>query len=347
MGKTASELIDVADQHGYAITRDQLERWHKQGLLPRPKRVYLVGVRGSVSYYPEGTETQLLRLCEMHQERRKLAEIRMNLWWEGYSVDLACIRRDFVRNLTRFARALKQAMTPDRDALDLTEQAVPQVISKHRHPLERAVRRHLNGNVENTSTVLKTLLMLALDSNTPDWFADTEQSDLADEQKLERYVLRGLGLDGVVSGIDHEDAKRLGQLMRDVFLRPKSVVTNATDDDLSRARDNARDLINGLTAFSSILAATGADRALHLEGFRAFRAETLQQRVFFVTALMAMQKSVPQAGLDTVLTALRDHVSTFHTLQRLMSEQPNLRALIRRTTIQSIKAVQPKGLLPG
>lgn len=47
------DLLVLARQRGFTITTTQLVRWHRAGLLPRPRQLPLKGIRGTGSFYPE------------------------------------------------------------------------------------------------------------------------------------------------------------------------------------------------------------------------------------------------------------------------------------------------------
>jgi hypothetical protein len=84
--ETADDVVAAARAQGHPVTRTQLARWHRLGLLPRPRRQSLGRGHGMMSLYPAGTTTQLLRLRELQSRERQMTLIAFELWWEGYSV---------------------------------------------------------------------------------------------------------------------------------------------------------------------------------------------------------------------------------------------------------------------
>lgn len=95
--ETREELLDLAKAHGYSVTEHQLARWHREGLLPRPKQRSLGKGHGTQTIYPPGTGKQLLRLCKIHfdDKEKRLLHVGWRLWWEDYEVSFELIR-DFL-----------------------------------------------------------------------------------------------------------------------------------------------------------------------------------------------------------------------------------------------------------
>jgi hypothetical protein len=92
-GETAEALIERMSSYGFTVTRTELARWHRAGLLPRPQRRSLGRGYGMVSVYPPGTTEQLLALCTLHRSEKRLPYVAWRLWWEGYPVPISCVQQ--------------------------------------------------------------------------------------------------------------------------------------------------------------------------------------------------------------------------------------------------------------
>jgi hypothetical protein len=86
-------VVAYASGLGYLVTSTQLVRWHRAGLLPRPSQRSLGRGRGTMTTYPPGTAAQVVALCQIRDDERRLDRIAFRLWWEGFNVDLAVIRK--------------------------------------------------------------------------------------------------------------------------------------------------------------------------------------------------------------------------------------------------------------
>ena len=87
----AFQLIERARAAGFPTSETQLARWHRAGLLPRPRQRSLGRGNGTQSVYPAGTTLQLLALCGHRQSVRALPDLGWCLWWDGYPVDQSLV----------------------------------------------------------------------------------------------------------------------------------------------------------------------------------------------------------------------------------------------------------------
>src|SRR5258708_37957549 len=92
-GDTAEALMTSMQAHGFTVTKPELARWHRAGLLPRPERHSLGRGRGMVSVYPSGAAVQLHVLCLFHRSEKRLPYVAWRLWWAGYDVPIQYARQ--------------------------------------------------------------------------------------------------------------------------------------------------------------------------------------------------------------------------------------------------------------
>jgi len=147
--ESSQHLLTLAYEHGYNVSMHQLVRWHRAGLLPRPKQLMLGKAQGSQSLYPHGTSEQFLLLCTLRTRERRLSHLAWQLWWAGYPVALSVIRKHIehaatqLSQLVQFLVALKRdeqkSDKESQEVLDIVEQfAVARLDYK---PLRHARKR--------------------------------------------------------------------------------------------------------------------------------------------------------------------------------------------------------------
>lgn len=90
--ESREHVIAYASGLGYPVTAAQLARWQRGGLLPRPSQRPLGRGRGTMTTYPAGTAAQVVALCQIRDDERRLDRVAFRLWWAGFTVDLAVIR---------------------------------------------------------------------------------------------------------------------------------------------------------------------------------------------------------------------------------------------------------------
>ncbi len=267
--ETGEALVALARQHGYAISQTQLARWHRAGLLPRPRQLPRRVTRGTYSCYPNGTGEQLLELCSLRATERRLSHLAWRLWLVGYPVARSIIRAQLALATQRMGRWLawfKQAtQTPDTDGelLDLLEHYAQANVpfSPLRRLRKRIGREHL-------PTFFRMLIELATESGedrphplAPSPFIVNGEGEPrycleyctrgdAYERLIDlRILARGLGVEKRF--VEKDDALEyflvqfLIPQLRWVFVRLQAVdweylLEHATDFDLLQTRDEMR-----------------------------------------------------------------------------------------------------------
>jgi len=107
---SADQLVALASEHGYRVSRDQLRDLHLLGFIPRPEQRHRPGRVGSETIYPPATADRLLAYCRIHQKKKLHNEVAWLMWWEGHDVELAMVRA----HLTKVATPLDAAITKMR-----------------------------------------------------------------------------------------------------------------------------------------------------------------------------------------------------------------------------------------
>jgi hypothetical protein len=360
------------------VTRAQLKRWGRLGIMPRAKGEHIPGLRGSASFYDdgEGATTQLLAVCEkhlkrrtsnamgddegatekapvaIHRERRKLRETRINLWWDGHAIDLAQIRQDLLTILAPYCQGIRGYLGPDGNAsalLDEAERVIPELVEQRRLPIVRAIRHHLPSDSDSrdhdTGEVLRALIMLAFGEQPGNLFDETRPWENAEGATFEQVFRRGLGIDGLAGPLTADDGQRMGAILRSLRT-PEQVIIRATDTSLNQARDDARLFTEGLSLLGDMLHVIRTDRVLGLDGLRMFRADTILAKAFVILGALLIGEHTPRSDIESTLRPLAEGLQVFRTVKRLVAvnlpvmKQPEVRAEITKIKRTQLKAVQ-------
>lgn len=273
-GPTVDELIRAAAERGYQVTRWQVERWHKAGLLPRREQIHSPGVRGSIGHYPPGVEGQFLALCRLRDRRRKLSELRFWLWWEGFEVSSVALRKTLKQYLRPSGQWIR-LHSKHLDPFDAAEAAAARSVgAARRDPVLRMLNRNLHKNREDLLTALTTVNEFSF-GGKPLWDGDglevdgDDPQDEVQELPPSEILFRALGLERAAQ----ERIGDLGpwfvgnsalvpqvfELLRSGGFRNLASLMNlvevCTDDELRRARMNAQFLAEDLPAVLAVIRA--------------------------------------------------------------------------------------------
>lgn len=90
--ETVKEIVDfIENKRGERVPESRVKVWHKNGLLPRPQKIF-GGKAGSQSGYPDGTKEQALIIYDRLKENKNFDLILMELFLEKRNIDLNVVR---------------------------------------------------------------------------------------------------------------------------------------------------------------------------------------------------------------------------------------------------------------
>jgi hypothetical protein len=200
------EVIKYAAKLGYVVTAPQLARWHRAGLLPRPRQQPLGRGRGTETVYPPGTAAQVVALCQIKDDERRLGRVAFRLWWEGFDVDLGLIRNQLV------------------SAMEPLEIEVRKRAAKGRSPLEGGLRRSLGQ--QRVEAITATMRQAASTNSAPPAKVSWEA--------MEAWPPT---LDDVAAMLGEAAAARIAGTP------VATLIADASDGDLVAARDRTRAMV--------------------------------------------------------------------------------------------------------
>ncbi len=185
-GETAEALIERVSSQGFPITKTELARWHRAGLLPRPQRRSLGRGRGMVSIYPSGTADQLQALCAIHRSEKRLPYVAWRLWWEGYPIPLSSVQEFLEGARTQWQQGIEEIRRLQEHPEQLSKLLGRTAVM--RFPQKTLARARKRIGRENFPTFVKVLADVG--SGTFEGYAINPETGI-DEREI---VEKGLGL---------------------------------------------------------------------------------------------------------------------------------------------------------
>jgi len=329
--ESAEDLIAAAEAAGAgAVTKDQLTRWHRAGLLPRPRQVSR-GRAGSVVFYPPGTSAQLLDLLGLKTRNRKLAVIRWGLWWKGYDIADHWAREfleSFVRSNIKTRGELVEAdgtlTNKAHDALD----KVPDV-KLDSGAIRRARRRVGTDEIDQ---FLQDLLLVT--TGNVDMLKDEDLARLERGMALDRArkdpvaSLGGPWLTTDRRG-DFEDIAQHAD-----FEHQLAVIDATSNDSLRAARDQAKAIMPVISNVGAVFRQTLDASALGYGSFgRLFDelADNPGGQAYILITLLSVADAGHDEGIANIVT-LKDQADKlpvqYEILVALRDEIPELAPVI-------------------
>jgi len=326
---SADQLIQAARLAGFKVTHDQLRRWHLAGAMPRPTQVSLGRPLGTVSMYPAVARRQLVRLCQLHRQEKRLGHISWALWWEGYSIDTTVARSflgEVANDLDKTLSKVRWLLADDDAANVLFEKSVTTRIS---HALVRQVRKRVGS--QRFPQVVDLILRVSIGSFTG-------YAVYSDEQEV---FEKGLGIDRARTDRMYlappwlqdgeEPLVRLSALLKNASFT--STLDSADDHELEDARGELRRFMTlmdgfgratghwfGRGAFGMILFSVGK----HLLGIEDYARQCLLW-------LHTRRSDDMQRGMSTILEAeplLEGLIQTSDAMDVLAAEVPAFARLV-------------------
>jgi hypothetical protein len=242
------------------VTRDQVNRWRRKGLLPEVEQTWPLAYHGSEVRYPVGTCAQIRAAKELFGTKDRVEFVGWELWWHGYEVD----KRHWLRRLRLIARfgdrllrkIRNESAERDRQHLPSTvlDELADEISSDPR--LTKVKRRVGPDNLLSLLGIVLGGIMGGFNANL-----DSEDRKILDagfditqanmDQALGHRLMLGDGLIDFLSIISSL-----------IETRTLSEICNLSEDELKGARNDARTAIN--------LALNFYDAALPVYGEKAF-----------------------------------------------------------------------------
>jgi hypothetical protein len=334
---SADDVIAYAKANGERVTKEQLARWHRAGLIPQPETRHRTGQRGTESTYPPSTAVQAVAASQVLARERNLGRAAFRLWWEGYPIGVAAARdlaeklaRDLDHRTREFADLIgssgKLTRKGEERIADLSA-APPAIRHVHRRVAER-------GNEPKAFAELITAigrLVVRGDSTTPAEDAALIEHGLGLDEGRKLPIAQGKPWLEGPPGAGLEDLQ--GAFAPGRFTE---LVGQASDEALTNSRDTAQALIASLLGFADVLRMIdppwGAGLGLLADFLDRWtgRAEGICTVLLIVLAFSEREEL--RRGMDELREPLERWSSTglrsWQQLAMLCSEVPEIRRIL-------------------
>jgi hypothetical protein len=332
---------------------DQLKRWRRAGLLPRPRLEHRSGVKGSQSWYPAWAADQLIAVVLLHRSTHRLGELCTVLWWEGRWIDPPKLRKALIAPLDRFSREAVKARRGEQDPYEAADTML-NTMPDDGKPSEmvKLLRSRLTGPGDFVNLVW-TLLVIALGGQAP-W----EQEDRSREDPAPtalQLLINATGIDRAMSGEHAErpswlpadfDPRKLIAELRDVgglaLDDAAAPIREASYEALFQAREDALLFSERLAMIGSVLMDFVGEDVAGLGSLRAIAPTTAFGRASLIRTMLLLRGLVGSEAFHAVAEFVGSTQERFAAIADLRAAFPEHESLLRSDYDARLAALEPQ-----
>jgi hypothetical protein len=343
-------MLDAVDRAGETPpTGDQLKRWRRAGMLPRPRLAYRPGVRGSQSMYPAWAADQLLAIVRLHRCDHRLGELSTALWWEGRWVDPPKLRRALMAPLTRFSDQTEKARAGETDpheAADRILKAMPD--DGKPSELVSLIRSRLPGRGDFIN-LMWTFVVMAVGGEAP-W----EQEDRSREDPAPtalELLVRSAGIHRSTSAEPPSwlpadfDPRRFVADLRDAggfsIEDAAGPIREASEPALAQARADAVLFCGPLARMGAVLEELVGEDVAGLGVLRAIAPTSAFGRASLIRSMLILRNLVGDEAFATISELVESTRRQFEAIAELRAALPQHESLLRADFEERLAALEP------
>ncbi len=344
-----ADLLQAVHAAGFTLSEPRLGRLHRGDLVPSPRTRSLGRGKGTVSEFPPGSTTRLLRVLDLQRREgtQRLSTLAWRLWWEDGGRLPAATRKLLVEVASRWDQnrdQLAQLLEREEEGDPYAEGEMERLYrsaERDRAAGAVAVARRNTGR-EGFSSVVRVLAEVA----TGRFESYGDAGDAGDDGAppagtTGALVERALGLDHAredriaggeprFSGSSEEHFRLLSRLVGNRQLTP--LATESSDGELDQARSEIHGLLSLISVFAPMVERVlGGDAAGYRTIARALNVHTPRLQALILLGWLA----------------LRDQPELLEGLRELAERLPQARAASQLEELAGQLAQEVPALAPA
>jgi hypothetical protein len=351
---TEAALLDAAKHAGETPpTSDQLKRWRRAGLLPRPRLEHRAGVRGSQSMYPAWAADQLLAIVRLHSSNHRLGELSTALWWEGRWVDPPMLREALITPLERFSSEAERARGGETDPYEAADRILKTMPDDGKpSDLVALIRRRLPGRGDFIN-LMWTFLVIAVGGKAP-WEQEDRSREDSAPTALELLV-RSAGIDRPLRASPADrpswlpadfDPRRFIAELRDVggfsIEDAAGPIREASEQALAQARADAVLFAGPLASLGAVLEEFVGEDVAGLGVLGAIAPTSAFGRASLIRTMLILRELVGDEPFRTIAELVESTQRQFSAIAELRAALPQHELLLRVDFEERLAALEPE-----
>jgi hypothetical protein len=339
------ELLEKLRASGRPVTTRQLERWSKSGLIARPERRHIPGLRGSMSFFPAEAFAQAAALFDAAQPAkarvgdRRLDKRAFLLWWSGEPIaqdSRAVLLKTIAPLFKALERIRAEAQTtifePPSEDDDPSFDAADAFVERHRReplrvPVLRATRKNLKRSDSDFASLMVAGLTIAL-GGMPVFGS----SHIDGEPSLESLFARAFRLHDLPSSEGTNLEEQVPELLEPARIfadreQLKTFVLSLSDAELETARKFTRVFVEDMpTIFEAYGVLVGRNP---FQGLMQFAAQSQPfTKAQFIIGTAWLLRRHGSANCESIIQQVEQNRSRVQAVCMLAKAFPEHRTLL-------------------
>jgi hypothetical protein len=349
-GISQAELLAAADCHGAKVSDDQLKRWRKAGLVPRPTVEHVTGTRGSRAQYPEWAVEQLVIVDRLHRTIHRLDALRVAVWWEGHWVEPDALRASLIAPLDRLAAKARELTDGAEDPFAAADAIVSATtIERASSGITSLLRKRLGGNADLINLIW-TFLSLGFGAPGP-WTQDDRTNDPApgfielleratgtDRMRLSRTDAGSWIAPDFDMAKFTEELQSVGAFDIEDMSRPIREASNAA---LEQARVDAEMFYDRLHAIGQVLEDLRNEEILWLRALGALAPTDAADRSNLIRNMLILRALAEEDSFGQVKALVESEHARFIAIGEIRAALPQYQSILRANSEQRLNELPP------
>jgi hypothetical protein len=347
---TQAELLAAAVRQGAEVSVDQLKRWRRAGLVPRPTVEHPAGLRGSRAQYPNWAIEQLVIVERLHRSIHRLDALRVAVWWEGHWVQPDALRAALIAPLERISAQARELTDEAEDPFAAADAIVAAMtIERASSKITSLLRKRLGCNADLINLIW-TFLSLGFGAPGP-WVEDDHTEDptpnflqlldRATGTDLMRTKPTGAG-SWIAPDFDivkfTEELQNAGAFDVEDMSRP---IREATDAALQQARTDAAMFYDGLNAIGQVLQELRDEEIPWLSALSALEPEDTADRSGLIRNMLILRALAGDETLAQVEALVECEHARFRAIGEIRAALPQYQSILRTDAREQLAKLQP------
>ena len=349
-GITQTALLDAAERLGACVSADQLKRWRRGGLLPRPAVEHVAGVRGSRALYPERAVEQLVIVERLHRSAFRLDALRVAVWWEGHWVEPRALRAALIAPLERLSAQARALTSGTEDPFEAADVILAAMTVERASSLVTSLLRTRVGSNADLLELMWTFISLGFGAPGP-WAEEDRSEDAAPD--FLQLLARATGTDRMranPAGFGRwippdfdlakftEDLQSAGAFDIADMSRP---IRDASDAALLRARDDAMMFYDGLNTIGHVLQELRDEEIPWLSALCVLAPESAADRSSLIRNMLLLRTLAGEEAFARVTALVEGEHSRFRAISEVRAALPQHRSILHADAKERLAALPP------